>query len=66
MTWLLHAGPDVSGIDVKAGAVVMAGAGCAAGPVGAAGQRGAGRGARHGSACGRRGNRARVSGAGLV
>src|ERR1700734_2935449 len=27
MTWLLHAGPDVSGTDVKAGAVVMAGPG---------------------------------------
>jgi site-specific recombinase XerD len=27
MTWLLHAGPDVPGIDVKAGAVVMAGPG---------------------------------------
>jgi site-specific recombinase XerD len=27
MTWLLHAGPDVSGVDVTAGAVVMAGPG---------------------------------------
>jgi site-specific recombinase XerD len=30
MTWLLHAGPSVSGIDARSGGMVLAGPGCAA------------------------------------